>query len=955
MLHAGRIRYPRSLLRRPSRLSLASKLALGCSALLSLTVALSALLFSWGYISIVQDLPSPEVFPFLLNSPNGLLLQPTRIYDRSGEHLLLTLENPAASGRQTLSLDSSQPNFLPSSLISATLAISDPTFWNHGGFSLQDLNPNSHPTLAQKLVYDLLLWDEPANLKRALRERLLAAQVTSRYGREQVLLWALNSADFGRLTHGADAAARVYFGKSASELSLAEAAVLAATMQAPALNPHDAPQAALERAHEVIQKMLEGGWITSQQAEQALQAQLNFQQPLEPQSSTAPAFLRLVLQQLGRQFPLTRLERGGFRLFTSLDYNLQSQALCVTQTQIAFAQGQPNPFPLSEDGVCPAARLLPALSGQPSREKRVANLIILDHKSGQILAMVGEPTPGLDPSQPPGHPPGTIITPFIYLSGFTRGLSPASLVWDIPSTSSVLKNPDGRYHGPLRLRLALANDYLAPVESVLNQVGVENFWQILKQFDLATEDNPPAKSASVFMEEIQMTLLGLSRAYGAIANQGVLVGLPPQPDKANASNPSLEAISWLRLEDYSGKVWRENPPLKVKPVVSPQLAYMLTHILSDEPARWPSLGHPNPLEVGFPLAAKLGLSASQREAWAIGSTPTLTFGVWMGIIDAPSYVSLSPLEAAGILHAMAQYANRNDPPQNWPEPPGISHLAVCDPSGMLPTPECPVTVNEIFLAGNEPTHPDTLYRRLQVNRETGLLATVFTPPDLIEERTYLMVPAEAEEWARLAGLPIPPKTYDVLPAGLASSPDVSITTPAMFSYVSGKVSIRGRAAGAGFQRYRLQIGQGLNPRHWLQIGQDSTRAVTDGELGVWDTQGLNGLYALQLLVIYNDQRIENAVIQVTVDNQPPTLKIISPQKGQQFAPNERNILLQAQASDNLSLSRLEFYIDQRQIAYLNQTPFLTYWRGQPGDHTLRVLAIDAAGNSTAAEVNFSVR
>ncbi len=568
--------------------------------------------------------------------------------------------------------------------------------------------------------------------------------------------------------------------------------------------------------------------------------------------------------------------------------------------------------------------------------------------------MVGDTPPGLDPAQPPGHPLGTMITPFIYLSGFTRGFSPASLVWDIPSASSSLHNPDGKYHGPLRLRLALANDYLPPAENLLDQVGMEAFWQISHQLGIFTEDHPAIDNISALMEDTPSTLLALSRAYGAIANQGVLVGLGAPSNPTNSSQ-STQAISWLRLEDYSGKIWKESPPPQIKPVVSPQLAYLVTHILSDEPARWPSLGHPNPLEVGRPFAVKLGLTTAQQEVWGIGATPTLTLGAWMGIKDAPASAKLSPLEVAAILHAMVQYAHRDLPPQDWLKPPGISHLTVCDPSGLLPTPECPVTVNEIFLSGNEPTHADNLYRRLQVNRETGLLATVFTPPELIEERTYLMLPAEAEGWARLSGLPIPPKAYDVLPADLASSPEVQITAPTMFSYVSGKVSIRGSATGSRFQRYRLQIGQGPNPRQWLQIGQDSTQAVTNGELGVWDTRGLNGLFALQLLVIYTDQRVESDVIQVTVDNQPPTLKIISPSQGQQFAPNERNILIQAQANDNLSLSRLEFYIDQRQIATLTLAPFLTYWRGQPGAHTLRVLAIDAAGNATSSEINFSVR
>jgi membrane peptidoglycan carboxypeptidase len=956
MLHTRRIRYARNARRNRSRSSPAAGFALGCSVLISLGLTLATFVVAWGYIYLVQNLPSPEHIPLMLDPPNGLLLEPTRIYDRSGERVLLTLENPAINERRVLTLDPTQPDLLPAPLISATLAIADVNFWQHPGFTLQSLQPDRHPTLAQKLVYDLLLREEPPSLRRALRERLLAAQITARYGRQRVLLWFLNNVDYGRLVFGAEAAARVYFGKGASQLNLAEAAVLAATMQAPALNPHDAPQSAIERAHEIIQKMLAEGWITPQQAEQALKTELTFQPRVAPTPVPAQAFIRLALEQLGGEFSLARLERGGLRLITTLDYDLQAQALCVVQTQLARLRNQPDPYPLSDNGPCPAAGLLPTLPSniaQPQGEP-AANLILLDHKTGQILAMVGDTTPGLDPTQLPGHPPGTLLTPFIYLTGFTRGLGPASLVWDIPSQSSSLKNPDGQYHGPLRLRLAMANDYLVPAENLLAQAGTENFWQILKQFGLITGETPAAQNADAILQESSMTLLDLTRAYGAIANQGTLVGIGTSATP-NTSSHSLAAVSWLRLEDSTGKVWRDTQLPQVRPVVSPQLAYLLTHILSDEPARWPSLGHPNPLEVGRPLAAKLGLTASQQETWAIGATPTLTIGVWIGLRNAPPSAKLSPLAAAGVLHALVQYASRDTPSQDWPEPPGISHLTVCDPSGMLPTPECPLTVNEVFLAGNEPTHPDTLYRRLQVNRESGLLATVFTPPDLIEERTYLILPPEAEEWARQAGLPIPPKTYDVLPADLASSPEVQITFPEMFAYVRGKVSIQGAASGRGFQRYRLQIGQGLNPRQWLQIGQDSTQPVTQGVLGIWDTQGLSGLYALQLLVIYEDRRIESDIIQVTVDNQPPALKIVSPAEGQQFSTTEKTILLQAQASDDLSLSRLEFYVNNRWIATLNQPPFLAYWQSQPGKHILRLRAIDAAGNISSAEISFSVR
>jgi hypothetical protein len=308
-----------------------------------------------------------------------------------------------------------------------------------------------------------------------------------------------------------------------------------------------------------------------------------------------------------------------------------------------------------------------------------------------------------------------------------------------------------------------------------------------------------------------------------------------------------------------------------------------------------------------------------------------------------------------LLHAIAQYANQGVPAEGWSMPPGVSTLAVCDPSGMLPTPECPAVVNEIFLAGTEPVQSDTLYRKLQINRETGLMATVFTPPELVEERVYLIVPSEAQEWAHLAGLPTPPQTFDIIQAESASSSEVRIASPPMFAYVHGVVKINGSAGGDGFELYRLQVGQGLNPQRWLQLGQDVHNSVVNGELAEWDTQGLSGLYALQLLVIYQDQRVQSEVVQVTVDNQPPEVTILYPTEGLEIPFPSNGVVLQAEVNDDLALQHVEFFIDGQRISTLTQPPFTLTWRGQSGAHTLRLRATDQAGNTSQAEVAFRIK
>ena len=192
------------------------------------------------------------------------------------------------------------------------------------------------------------------------------------------------------------------------------------------------------------------------------------------------------------------------------------------------------------------------------------------------------------------------------------------------------------------------------------------------------------------------------------------------------------------------------------PIISPELAYLITNVLSDETARWPSLGHPNPLEIGRPVAAKIGRTGDNTSNWVIGYTPDQLIGVWLGQSESPAGQSVEgrdilPQAAAGLWHAITQYAHQDQPSQNWPVPPGVTTQKVCDPSGMLPTNDCPIIVEEVFLAGNEPIQADRLYRTAPVNRKSGRLATIYTPLDLVDHRPYLMVPPEAAEWAQQEG------------------------------------------------------------------------------------------------------------------------------------------------------------------------------------------------------------
>ncbi len=810
-------------------------LLLGLGAFASLIGAALILSIALAYADLTRELPSVDILPQLLNPPGGLLLQPTRIYDSSGTHLLFTFA-PDGSSRRYIPLAESNPQHIPASLAAAVVAMVDPQFWNHSGYVVNGTdNPELHPTIAQRLAVDLLLYDEKPSLKRALRERLLAAQLTARYGRIQVLEWYLNSVHLGRYAYGVDAAARLYFGKSVTDLSLAEMAMLAGTIEAPALNPLDAPSVALQRGREVIRLLAELDMVDPDQEDRAL-AEAPIIQPsdfnTQAGSSAEGAFINLALTQIDSRFARARIERGGLTIITTLDVELQHELVCTTEVFAARLAGQPDP-----ELDCEAARWLPSQPPGITVLDASTSALILDPVNGRILALAGETfqartTPLFSP-----HDPGSTLDAFVYLTGFTRGLSPGTLVWDIPGQVDV-ENADAQYHGPMRLRLALANGYRVPAAMLENQMGRENVSRIADSFGIAFEG--PA------------SLLSLAGAFGALDTQGVYFG-------QDLNQGGFLPAAVLRVESLAGSTWLDWSIPQAKPVVASGLAYLMTNALSDETARWPSLGTPNILEIDRPAAVKLGVSENGLEAWAIGYTPYRLVATWTG---SHSSGRLTPRSTAVLYSGLMQYASRDLVPSAWPIPAGVTTLNVCDPSGLLPSPDCPDVVGEVFLTGNEPHQPDNLYHKFLINRETGLLATVFTPPELVEDRLFMLFPVEARHWALSAGIPIPPETYDAIQPQ-AVDPDVRIVAPELFSEVAGHVKVSGTAAGEDFISYRLLAGQGLNPREWIEITH-SDQPVVNGLLAEWDTDGLAGLYALQLVVTRADQRVDTAVTQVTI-------------------------------------------------------------------------------------------
>jgi membrane peptidoglycan carboxypeptidase len=918
----------------------------------SLLISLSLILGGFYYASLTSDLPSIEQLPTLLNRKNGELLQPTVLYDRSGTKLLASIGNDGVT-RRFLSVDPDAADHFSPQLIRLTVDELEPAFWSSTGSApLTDLNQQPQ-TIAERLVKDLLLNNESESNRTTLRMRLLAYQVVQKYSRTQTLEWFLNSIYLGHLNYGVESAAQVYLHKSAADLDLAESALLVSLMESPALNPIDSPVAALENQQKLLKKLSAAGKITADEYSKAKAKKIALFETSSENGSLYSDYIKLVVAQLNAELGQDRVERGGLVVTTSLDLDLQTQLECSTHSQLIQIESSAYSGIAADSSSCAAANLLPTQSFLwQGKNDLGAGGLVMDPQTGQILAYLS-PTLLDGSKQSAKFEIGSLSTPFVALAAFARGTSPASLQWDVPATlpadSAEQSNPDGVFHGPVSVRSALANDYVAPFASLLEQMDSQTVWSLANATGLSSPKQESA-SATLLFGGGSSSFLEIAQAYATLAAEGNKNGA------LIAGAGEVEPVVLLTVHSSTGQLLVDHSTPNSQSVLSRSLTYLINNVLSDETARWTSLGHPNVLEIGRTAAVKNGQVSSKDQVWTVGYTPDRLVLTWVGETTIES--AASPLDvrmSAGLWHAMIQYSTQSLSANSWAQPADVSTIQVCSPSGMLPTSICPTITNEVFLNGNEPTQADTLYEKLSVNRETGLLATVFTPTEDIEDRVYLNVPSTIREWASAAGLAVPPLGYDAI-STVQSNPQVQISSPSLFAPVSGKVAIQGTANLDGFASYQVQVGQGINPQTWQQVGAAGTSAVTDGKLAVWDTTGLDGLYAIRLNVINQSNQISTAVIQVTVDNVPPLIQITYPQKDSVLTLTSSVITLSANVTDQVGVARVEWWLDGKKLGERSQAPFTYLWTPAAGQHKLQIKAFDSAGNSSASEVlNFNVK
>jgi membrane peptidoglycan carboxypeptidase len=952
------------------------------TAALALLLGGLALVSAISFASLMRQLPPVEEIELVLGSPGSEGFSPTLLYDRTGEILLLELMHPLASERRWLSLNPGSMASIPQTVVEATLAAQDPSFWQNPGFEARamvgallanqarrDAAPLAY-TITQQLAENTLMpltgghqstWGHVASLT------LLAARLTEQYSKEQLLEWYLNSAHYGNMAYGFDAAALVYFGKHASDLTLAECAMLAPIPSDTSANPVDHPQKARANQEATILAMLDQGRIDAGLAHDALSESLVPRAAEEVRAGLWTAgFEGYALRQLEALFGANFALRGGLKVFTTLDVDLQLQAECVGQTHLRRMQGEGAAVvqPASDGSRCEAAFLLPTLRPidvGTDHGLTDFSVVLLNPVTGEILSLAESRTVGSSHSllETP-RAAGSAFTPFIYLTAFARGYSPGSMTLDIPTSVTItgvdrtypIEPGDGEYHGPVRMRIALANAYEAAAVRTLELVGVENVLNTAHQMGLNTLDDPELDYEPILaLGSGEVTLIDMAFAYGVMANQGQMVGLGLPAEARRPGFRALDPVAILRVEDsQGGELYRAEPALRS--VLSRELAYLITNALSDDAARWPRFGQPNSMEIGQPAGVVAGITGDGRDYWTLGFTPSRVAGVWVGNLQDQALQGVDALNGATpIWHAILSYAVSDLPREAWAVPAGINQMEVCDPSGLLPTQYCPDVVREVFIMGTEPTSYDDLYQPFLVNKETGKLATLFTPLELVREEVYLIPPPEAAEWARLVGLDQPPNEYDAIYDQPVVDPEVNIRSPAAFDYVHGGVLVVGDARKQGMAYYRLQYGQGLNPTRWIQIGEDVVEPVEDDVLGIWNTGELNGLYTLQLMVVFEDGRVTTAAVPATIDNQTPILSLVQPQPDQVFRKGqEGEIRMEAEASDELGVMWVEFYVGGERIAQVGEAPYIVTWAlGATGEYNIFVRAYDIAGNLASTD------
>ena len=637
------------------------------------------------FVFYAKDLPRPEIFT------EKQFTQSTKIYDRTGKVLLYEIYGEEK--RTIVSLEN-----ISERLKQAVIVTEDANFYEHFGIDFEGILRSvlinlkigrpvyGGSTIPQQLIRSSFFAPEKT-IKRKVREIILALELDRRYSKDEILGWYLNQIPLGQNAYGVESASQTYFSKPVSEITTAEAAVLAALIQAPYhLSPYgENKDKLLVRKDYVLERMFQEGYLTKEELETAKEEMIAF---ATPTTIKAPHFVLYIIEnelKLKYGQDLEYLKENGIKIYTSLDWELQELA------EKAVKEGTER---------------------NKIYNAHNAALVAINPKNGEILAMVGSADWYATSSYPqncasgkdclfdpkfnvaigtkesPGRQPGSAFKPFVYATAFEKGYNDETKVTDEASNFGVWgnkeytpQNYDGMFRGWVSLRQGLAQSLNIPSIKVLFLAGSENKAENLeinnflgrenvllkglessiktaKKLGITTLDKPLSSyGPAIVLGGGEVKLLDMTSAYGVFASEGLTI--PP--------------ISVLKIEDYNGNIIEENKKTQ-KRVLSREVAQLINDILSDNEVRTPMFGPRSHLYFeGYRVAAKTGTTDNFRDAWTIGYTPSIVVGVWAGNNNNAPMIKRQPAAtvAGPIFHNFMEKYLLKFPKENFEKPTDI--------------------------------------------------------------------------------------------------------------------------------------------------------------------------------------------------------------------------------------------------------------------------------------------
>lgn len=785
-----------SLPRRPQR---RRKTILGCSpgclgliigfvAIFCGGLTLMTLIISGAFITRVQQQLSARA----AQVSDYQQFQSTFYYDRNGR----LLYEAFGEGRRT----TVEYNQFPKALIDATVATEDDTFFTNIGIDVPATiraflqyvglasGDSGGSTITQQLVRNVLFdirYRAERSIQRKLEEIGLALALNGQMSKEQILALYLNEIYYGNLAYGAEAAAQTFFNKSVTDLTLGEAALLAGLPQAPAeldpLNPDPAIQSAVNaRWRLVLDRMVVTGKITNEQRNQALRDGYTLVTPeinLEAPHFTVYAQSRFEKLMTSLGFDPKDVARGGWRVYTTLDLDINEMAQAVARDQVAR---------LGANNVSNAS------------------VVVLKPLTGEIIVMVGsvdynnEAIDGRVNVAISLRQPGSTMKPFNYSAAIENGMTPGDVIWDTPTKIGIPGQPmyepvnyDRTFHGPMTMRYALANSYNIPAVQTLRRYGVGYLLGLMQRFGVDSLGTDASRyGLSLTLGGGEVSLLDLTNAYAVFANQGAYV-------------PSTAILCVLDNNDnivyqYENGCPRGNVTNNTisqaglgRQAVDPRIAFLMGDMLSDNAARTPAMGANSPLNTGrLDTAVKTGTTDDIRDNWTVGFTRNVAVGVWVGNSNGTPMVNSSGLTGAAPIWNAVITTIHNNPnwlarnfaidgqllPDQMPVPPGISLREICDVRSLRdPATDCR-RITEYFLdvpAGIPGPDGNLIYPPAPPPAQIGgNVQLVEVSPGVFQVLAYRLAP----EIASLIQFPVgvgqmPPPTplYCQVPVDLAST------------------------------------------------------------------------------------------------------------------------------------------------------------------------------------------